>query len=241
MYKICLQAGHKGVTTGQTGTAGEQELNWRVTLKLSEILIKKGFQLFIVDANPPDSQINQDFDFFFAIHGDWDSPQVGGGCITAPDPNYDDNNTESKRIVEFIKKSYFSPYTEDTGIVDRPGKITTDMTRYYMWLRLTAKTPCGLIELGEVMDAHDKVILANTDRVANAIAKGICKAFNVAWEVPPITPPTPVTNWEQKYNDLNKTFSDYKSVFNQITQNNAVANAEKVLQDKINKAKQDLS
>ena len=191
MKKICLQAGHKGVTSGQTGTAGEQELNWRITLRLSEILISKGFQLYIVDANPPDSQINQDFDFFLAIHGDWDSPLDGGGCISAPDPAYDDNNTESKRIVDFIRKSYFSPYTEDTGIVERPNKVTVDMTQYYMWDRLTAKTPCGLIELGEVLDAHDKVILANTDRVAIAIAKGICKAFNVPFDLPsPTLPPT---------------------------------------------------
>ncbi len=231
MKKICLQSGHKNVTSGQTGTAGEQELNWRITLRLSEILIQKGFQLFIVDANPPDSQINQDFDFFLVIHGDWDSPQVGGGCISAPDPAYDDNNVESKRIVEFIKKSYFLPYTGDTGIEERTGKITVDMTQYYMWNRLTSKTPCGLIELGEVLDAHDKVILDDTDRVCNAIARGICKAFSVPFDLPvsPITtstngstPPvvTPVKDYTKVFVDIrgicNKYHFFYKGDFNKI-------------------------
>lgn len=199
MLKICLQSGHRGVLTGATGTAGEQELNWRVTLRLSEILISKGFQLYIVDANPPDSQISQDFNFFLAIHGDWNSPLDGGGCISAPDPAYDDSNVESKRIVDSIKNSYFVPYTNDTGIVDRPNKVTIDMTQYYMWNRLSSATACGLIELGEVLDPHDKVILANTDRVCNAIARGICKAFNIPFDQLP--PPPPPVDWKKKYED----------------------------------------
>jgi hypothetical protein len=52
--------------------------------------------------------------------------------------------------------------------------------------------------MGESIDPHDKVILADTNRVANAIARGVCKAFNVNFDgtttVPPVV--TPVKDWK---------------------------------------------
>jgi N-acetylmuramoyl-L-alanine amidase len=192
MTLICLQAGHYGRTSGATGTDGEQALNWRITLALTEILISKGFVVQIVGGDPAQSEISKDFDLFLALHGDMNTSGEGG-CIGYIDPAVDssaESNAKSKAIKEAIQSVYF----QESGIKDNPNKVTYNITRYYMWARLSAKTPCVLLEMGEVKDPHDSVILADTKIVAVAIAKGICKAFNVNYEpvLPdPITPPQP--------------------------------------------------
>ena len=198
--KICIQAGHINIQYNSdpqlrngTGAPGEQEFTLRIANRLSEILRTKGFAVNQTDANSnSDPNVtNNDWDLFLAIHYDANVYGIGGGCISAPDPSVDASNAESKRIATIIEQSYFSPYIQDTGIVDHPERINNNMTLYYMWNVLTAKTPCALIECGVGGDAHDSVILADTERVCNAIAKGICKAFNVLWE--PVVPPTPPT------------------------------------------------
>lgn len=191
MKKIHLQGGHLGMTSGATGAPGEQELNRRIRDRLSQVLISKGFQVFLSDANPPQNEINQDFDLFLALHGDANIYGTGGGVIGYIDPKVDsspESNAESKRIKEAIESEYF----KHSGIVNHPERNNANITRYYMWSRLSAKTPCVLLEMGVVQDPHDKVILADTDRVANAIARGICKAFNVPFDpvTPPVVPPT---------------------------------------------------
>ena len=185
MKKIALQGGHLSITTGQTGAPGEQELNRRVRDRLCTILISKGFQLFVMDANPPANQI-QDFDLFLALHGDANIYGTGGGFVDFPDPSVDSVNAESKRIKLAIESLYFA----NSGIVSHPERSNANTKFYYMWSQLTAKTPCVIMEMGVVQDAHDKVILADTDRVANAIARGICKAFGVSFDtIPPVTTP----------------------------------------------------
>ena len=179
---ICLQSGHKGRTTGATGTAGEQELNWRITLKLSEILQTKGFMIQIVGADPVDAELKSDFDLFLSLHGDMDTAGQGG-CIGSGDKSVDSSYLRSAELRDAIASVYF----KETGIINNQNKVTVNITKYYMWSRLTAKTPCVLLEMGEVKDAHDSVILNDTDMVAIAIAKGVCKAFNVAYE--PVVPP----------------------------------------------------
>jgi N-acetylmuramoyl-L-alanine amidase len=215
MIKICLQAGHWNVTTGQTGAPGEQELNVRIMMRLKDILISKGFQLFLVDANPPADQISQDFDLFLALHGDANIYGTGGGVITAPDPNYDSVNAESKRIAQCIQDEYFN----HSGIVNHPERINVNMTRYYMWNLLTRQTPCVILEMGVVQDAHDKVILADTDRVCNAIARGICKAFNVPFETTTTTNPTSTSTSTSTTTQTTTTpmpVSDCKTLVKQI-------------------------
>ena len=180
---ICLQAGHEGVTSGATGAPGEREGNIRIRNRLSEILIVKGFQLFLSDANPPQNDINQDFNLFLSLHMDADIYGTGGGVIGYIDPAIDsspESNAESKRIKEAIESEYFTR----SGIINHPERNNRNITRYYMWAQLSAKTPCVLLEMGVVQDAHDKVILADTERVATAIARGICKAFGVAYDAP---------------------------------------------------------
>jgi hypothetical protein len=255
MKKILIQAGHWNTSTGATGAPGEQELNQRIMLRLKDLLIERGFQIFLIDANPPANQIAQDFDLALALHGDANIYGTGGGCISAPDPSVDSVNVESKRIAKAIENKYFS----ETGIVNHPERINVNMTWYYLWSQLTAKTPCVILEMGVVQDGHDKVILADTDRVAKAITRGICSAFNVAYDLPiptqttptnnPVTPSIPPSiDWQKKYNDqviitqkLQTDFDAYKRQFNQSTQDNAVATAVNVLKNKIDKAITDLS
>ena len=95
-----------------------------------------------------------------------------------------------------------------------------------MWQALSAKTPCGIIECGDLADAHDSVILADHRRVALGIAHGICQAFGVIWKgdpnqapaipTPPIppTPPTqpsdPCEGIKKQFEELQKEFNDYK-------------------------------
>lgn len=185
--KIALQAGHYGRTTGSTGAPGEQELTARIWKNLSQQLIEKGFQVYMFGADPPiDDTLTQDFDLFLALHGDADIYGTGGGFADYPEPSTDGATQESQRICKVINDVYFP----ETGIkyVNRSNRNTR---YYYMWKYLSAKTPCVIIEMGVVQDAHDKVLLANTTLIVNALGRAICKAFGVSYDAAvPVPPPT---------------------------------------------------
>jgi N-acetylmuramoyl-L-alanine amidase len=203
---ICLQSGHEGVTTGATGAPGEQELNVRIRNRLSQILISKGFVLQLVNANPSASSIAKDFDLFLALHGDANIYGTGGGVVSYIADYMDSSaasNAESKRIKEAIESMYFA----NSGIVNHPERNNRNMTEYYMWSQLSAKTPCVIMEMGVVQDAHDKVILADTDRVANAIARGVCKAFNVPFDTVPSQPTPPQIDYKKLYEESQKSLT----------------------------------
>jgi len=196
MKLIALQSGHENITSNcnsglrkSTGAPGEIEFTIKIRNRLSQILLSKktsggaqAFSIQLMDANyncfPVSKTTN--FDFFLAIHYEADTHNKGGGFITAPDPDYDDNNKESIRIVNCIKSEYF----KHSGIEEHEEWITNAMTEYYMWSALSLKTACGIIECGVGQDPHDKVLLNDTDRISNAIARGICKAFNIDFDAP---------------------------------------------------------
>lgn len=205
MKKICLQAGHEGRTSGSTGAPGEVELTVRVRNRLSELLIAKGFQLFLVNADPKDSEIDQDFDLFLALHGDMDYPNDGGGGFADyPEPSTDGATAESQRICRVINETYFP----ETKIVYR-NRSNANTRYYYMWKRMSLKTPCVLIEMGQVQDPHDRVLLANTELIAGALSKSICKAFGVPDE--PTLPPTdPCKAYIEEIERLKKQIADHK-------------------------------
>lgn len=191
MYKIALQAGHEGRTSGATGAPGEIELNVRIRNRLSQILQEKGFQLFLFNADPPQSDLNQDFDLFLALHGDANIYGTGGGVIAciAPPPvdSSETSNAESRRIRDAIQSEYF----KHSEIVEHPERVNRKMTEYYMWSKLSNATHCVILEMGVVQDAHDKVLLNDTERIASAIARGVCKAYGVSYEVV-VPEPTPI-------------------------------------------------
>lgn len=201
MPLICLQAGHENaknncdpVLARGTGAPGEVDFTIRTRNKLSEVLIQKGFQVELVDAcfNCNPNADAKDYALFLAIHYDADvyKDPRDGGFIAIPDPSADMAHAESKRIQEAMISQYF----DHSGIRNMPNRENANTKFYYMWKFLSAKTPCVLIECGVGKDPHDSVILADTDRVVNAIARGICKAFNVEFDPP--APPTPTPSPE---------------------------------------------
>lgn len=202
---ICLQAGHQNaknncdpVLAKGTGAPGEMEFNIRVRDRLKDILLSKknpdgtdAFMIQLVDAtfNCDPKANDQDYALFLAIHYDADVYNAPGGFVDFPEPATDAATKESQRIAQAIREEYF-PHA---GIENHPERSNKNTRYYYMWKFLSGPTPCVIIECGVGQNAHDKVILADTDRVANAIARGICKAFGVAFEVaPPAPQPEPV-------------------------------------------------
>ena len=170
----------------------------------------------IVGADPADSELKSDFDLFLSLHGDMDTAGEGG-CIGSGDPSVDTSWKESARIRDAIASVYFP----ESGIKNNPNKVTNAIRFYYMWARLTAKTPCVLLEMGEVKDPHDSVILADTDRVAIAIAKGVCKAFGVDYEPPAQPDPQPPTGVDpceavkKELADTKKALSDAQKSYSE--------------------------
>lgn len=216
MAFIGIQSGHKNITSNidpilatETGASGEMAFNWNVTLALSPILQAYGFAVQIDDANANSSSntIGKDFDFYLAIHAEG---APAGGNIVAPDPSVDSSSTLSKKICDAIARIYFT----DTGITNN-GIVTSNETFYYMWNLLTAKTPCGIIECGDLADAHDAVIMADTRRVALGIAHGLCSAFNVPWRGDPETwstptPTDPCASYKTQIADLQQQIDELK-------------------------------
>lgn len=192
MFKILLQSGHQNITNGQTGAPGEMEANIRFRDKLGQVLISKGFQVFLCDANYIGTQ---DFNLSLAIHCDANVYGTGGGFVDYPDPSVDMSNAESKRIKEAIESEYF----KNSGIVNHPERSNPNTKFYYWWSMLTANTPCVIIETCVIQDPHDSVIAADPKIIPNAIARGICKAFNVPYDpvttttLPPTTTTLPLT------------------------------------------------
>jgi hypothetical protein len=185
MKSILLQAGHQNTTNGQTGAPEEMANNIRIRDRLSQVLISKGFQLTLADAN---FKSNNHFDLALAMHCDANyAGNEGGGFVACADPSIDKVWIESDRIRDAITDEYF----KNSGIRQVQSRENPNTLYYYWWYNLSLDTPCVLIEMGESIDPHDKVILADTDRVANAIARGICKAFNVSFDPPVVVPPQP--------------------------------------------------
>lgn len=178
--KICIQAGHQGITIGATGAPNEREWNTETVKQLSEILIKKGFEVYtcgaLADTDP--KVTNTDWDLFLAVHYDADMYNDRGGFIDTPDASVDASTTESNRIAKILKVNYF---TKELGIPEKPARSNANTKFYYMWSSLTAKTPCVLIECGVGnRSPEDKNTLFNRRiEVINALVKGICESFGI--------------------------------------------------------------
>lgn len=217
---ICLQAGHQNTKNhcdpalrGSTGAPGEVEFTVKTRDRVKDFLLEKknadgtpAFQVQLVDATfscDPKAD-DTDYALFLSIHYEADVHGKDGGMISPPDPSVDVVYPESKRISDAIGSVYFP----EAGIVNRPEWISNNMRFYYMWKFLSASTPCALIECGVGQNAHDKVILADTDRVAKAIVRGICKAFNVPYETVP--PPPPPVDYKKKFEDEQKAHENTK-------------------------------
>lgn len=181
MKKVCLQAGHVGRTSGATGAPEEMANNKRIVDRLSAVLRSKGIEVYQTDAyGYNDKKVTQvDYDLFLSVHCDMDySNDQGGGFSDFANPDKDKATIESQRISKIINEIYFPEVK-----IDYKPRVNLNTRNYYMWDYLTPKTPCVIIEMGQSIDPHDKVLLANTDLIANALAKSICVALGVTYEI----------------------------------------------------------
>lgn len=181
MRHICLQSGHDG--KAGAGAPNESATNKRITDRLSTVLRERGFtvtQTNYYGYNDPNIT-KVDFDLFLALHCDMDYPgDNGSGFADFPEPSTDGATAESQRIAAIFNDTFF----KETQIVYK-NRSNANTRFYYMWKSLTAKTPCVLIEMGQSVDPHDSVLLANTDLIANALGRCICKAFGVEFDLKP--------------------------------------------------------
>jgi len=222
MKKICLQGGHLNRTGGVYGAPMEVERNKRITDRLSAMLRERGFEVKQTDYyayNDP-TVTKVDYDLFLSLHCDMDYPNDNGsGFCDFPDADLDGNNLESKRICTIINDVYF----KETKITYK-SRSNPNTKRYYMWKYLTPRTPCNLIEMGQSIDPHDSVLLGNTELIASALTRAICKAFDVAYDLPvipipkPEPTPEPTVDYEKEYkfqleviDGLKKTVDELKS------------------------------
>ena len=209
--KILIHCGHKniknncdaGLRSG-TGAPGEAEFNWKVGIALEKLLQEDGHSTYLDDANTNCKKevTKQDWDLAFAIHADANIYGTGGGFVDVLRPDWDPARVESARIAQAIRDRYFP----ETGIVNHPERSNKNTSEYYLWNYLTDSTPCVIIECGVLLDAHDSVILNDTQRVAKGIREGIRKAFGTVVTPPTPEPPTdPCANLRDEVDNLKRT------------------------------------
>ena len=173
--RVCLQAGHQGITSGSTGAPGERDWTTKIVPMIAERLRAKGFEVYETDAlgYNDDKVVQTDWDLFLAIHYDADIYNDTGGFTDYPEPKTDGATQESQRIAKVLADYYFPT----TGIkyVNRSNANTR---YYYMWQYLTSKTPCVIIECGVGWrKPEDYNTLRKYDFIADTISEGILKAF----------------------------------------------------------------
>ena len=190
--KICLQAGHKGLTTGATGAPGERAWNTKVVPMVASRLRKLGYEVYETNslADQDEKVTGTDWDLFLAVHYDADIYNDRGGFIDTPDPSVDEANEESKRIAEAMRSVYFP----STGIPEKPKRSNANTRFYYIWSSLSASTPCVLIEcgVGNRKPEDYNTLFDKIDLVADALTGGIHKAFDT----------TPAKDWRKLYEEL---------------------------------------
>lgn len=197
MKNICMQVGHWNIKHnsivalhGSTGAPGEMETNKAITFRAAELIRARGIAVEVTDANANDNPAitKKDWDLYLAVHCDADTSTLGAGFTDWPEPSTDGAHNESVRIANAIAEKFFP----ETGIPFRPERRqkSDGIKHYYMWKYLTGPTPCVLIEMGERQDPHDSVILSDTERCAIALARGVCNAFGVTYDLPE-PPPAP--------------------------------------------------
>lgn len=244
MKKILIQAGHKGRTSGSTGAPGEQKWTSEIVPKIAQILRDNGFNVGECNADPTNADIAGDWDLFLSVHYDADMYDDRGGFIDTPDPSVDFATKESNRIAEEMRKVYF----DRTGIPNRPNRSNRNTKYYYMWKRMSAKTPCVIIEAGvgwRTPEDH-KTLHFEQDKVASAIAEGIINALGE-----PKPQPEPCEEYKKKarkYDDFVKigfsSVSDIKELqlkierlereMRELIENNPIIPTSRTMSDHIN-------
>lgn len=182
--KILIQAGHKGRTSGATGAPEEQKWTTDIAPKIASKLGEHGFETRVIGADPTEVEIAGDWDLFLAVHYDADIYKDRGGFIDTPDPSVDNASEESTRIANEMRRVYF----DITGIPNRPDRSNVKTRFYYMWKKMSKKTPCVIIEAGvgyRTPEDH-KTLWFQQERVVDGITRGILNALKPEPVEPPV-------------------------------------------------------
>lgn len=211
MHSICLQAGHQNVRDNcdaelATGTGAPGEIVWTplIRKKVADLLKAHGFKVTGIDANtsclPPGDPQHGPYDLTLSLHYQSDNPKnpgkISGFGVFVPAPFLDEVNPHSIAIAKTIGKVY----AKRTGLADYsdtrvkgagPTWANPNTQEYYLWRSQLG--PLVLIECGVgAVGAKDHTLLwTHIDKVAFAIAEGICTAFGVPFVVVPKPVPTP--------------------------------------------------
>lgn len=179
MKKICIEAGHKGLTTGATGAPNERTWTTKFVPILATKLKALGYETYETNALAyNDTKVTgTDWDLYIACHYDADIYNDRGGFVDTPDQSVDYVSTESNRIAQIVRSVYFTK----TGIPEKPQRSNANTKFYYQWSSLSANTPCVIIECGVGnRSPEDKITLFDKiDLVASSLAEGIHKALGV--------------------------------------------------------------
>lgn len=177
MSKVCIQAGHKGMTTGATGAPGERDWTTKIVPMVASKLKARGISVYETDAfgNNDPKVTDTDWDLFLSVHYDADIYKDRGGFTDFPDPSVDMVNARSKELSKKISDVFF-PRVK----IPVKNRSNANTRFYYMWQFLSAKTPCVLIECGVGWrQPEDYTTLRKYDEVASALADAVSVALGV--------------------------------------------------------------
>lgn len=179
MAKVCLQAGHGGVTVGATGAPGERDWTTTIVPMIASYLRDKGVEVYETGgkANLDSKVTSTDWDLFLAVHYDADIYNDRGGFVDYPDPSKDAVWETSKSLSYKIGEKYF----KTTGIPERPSRSNANTKFYYMWDYLTSKTPCVIIECGVGWrKPEDYEVLRRYDFISKTLGDSILYALGMS-------------------------------------------------------------
>lgn len=199
---VCLQAGHERIQNNcdhllAQGTGAPGEISWTPVIrkKVAALLQSHAFRVVEVDANANCNGPFGPFDLTLAIHYQSNTGHSGFG-VFVPDPSVDRDTVKSCARAKAIAKTYAARTKLPNCSSPRLGLNTATWenpnTRfYYLWAKMNG--PLALIECGEgAPGAPDHNLLWDRqDKIAGAIAEGICVAFGVQWAPPPVPAPIP--------------------------------------------------
>lgn len=206
MTKICLQAGHQGITSGATGAAGEQKWTSEIVPLIAKLLQEKGIETYtcgsLADKDP--KVTSTDWDLFLAVHYDADIYNDRGGFVDTADKSVDTSWQQSEKIAAGLRGHYFKV----TGIPEKPKRSNGNTKFYYMWSALTAKTPCVIIEcgVGNRKPEDFNTLFNQKNKVAESIRDGILIGLGIG-----VINTGDVDDLNQEIKDLKKELEDLRA------------------------------
>lgn len=192
---VIIQAGHENIQSNcqaalRPGTGAHDEIIWTpdVARRVVALLQAHGVSARHVDANfncSPDRL--HDYEAAVAIHYQSDPPHQSGYFCGVGDPHQDGAAGRSLNLCQSIR----SQYEKATHLTPRPNWDSENITYYYLFEALSAKTPFALIECGTgAPGAPDHTYLwGHKDEVARGIANGVLAFLGKA--TIPAKPPAP--------------------------------------------------